>query len=114
MIGTPLTRKENNGGMEKSPIIQMVWRTIAWTSAVFWKSEYGVEPAIVVRMMLESLTGSERELSTSPAYLPVMEFGTSGIDDRLQSLGIQYGGTGAVESRDKSGCGSALFFPAAN
>ena len=42
-------------------------------------------------------TGSTRGSSTLQAYLLVVDFGTSGIDDRLQSLGIQYGGTGAVE-----------------
>jgi hypothetical protein len=56
-------------------------------------------------------TGSKSGSSTSQDLL-VVDFGTSGIDDRLQSFGIQYGGTGAVEQRGKSGSGSALAFPA--
>ncbi|KAI3105145.1 hypothetical protein CBS147333_7124 [Penicillium roqueforti] len=44
----------------------------------------------------------------------VMDFGTSGIDNRLQSLGIQYGGTGTMEQRDKTGCGSVAFIPTAD
>lgn len=59
-------------------------------------------------------TGSTRGSSTSQAYLFVVDFGASGIDDRLQSLGIQYGGTGTVEQRDKAGCGSVAFFPTAD
>lgn len=45
----------------------------------------------------KDLTGSKRGSSTSHAYLLVVDFGMSGIDNRLQSFGIQYGGTGGVE-----------------
>jgi hypothetical protein len=55
-----------------------------------------VEP-VVGENEVKNLTGSKKGSSTSQAYLLVVDFGTSGIDDRLQSLGIQYGGTGAVE-----------------
>ncbi len=59
-------------------------------------------------------TGSMKGSSTAQAYLFVVDFGTSGIDDRLQNLGIRYGGTGTVEQRDKAGCGSVAFFPTAD
>jgi hypothetical protein len=55
-----------------------------------------VEP-VVGENEVKNLTGSKKGRSTSQIYLLVVDFGTSGIDDRLQSLGIQYGGTGAVE-----------------
>ena len=38
-----------------------------------------------------------RTTSTPHAYLLAVDFGTSGIDNRLQSFGIQYAGTGTVE-----------------